>query len=171
MAMIRAVLHTYPGLADDPPQVLHHVNRHFRFLWDTAMYATAVYAVLDVTRGTLRVSSAGHPPPLIARPGREVTPVQLDTVMCLLWNELGEISCVEQPLSAGDRVIFYTDGITERQRHDETMYDMERFAPAIAAASALAPAEMVAQLGADLEAFADGHEPDDDQTLLIVGLD
>ena len=55
MAMIRAVVHTYPGVADDPPAVLHYINRHFQFLWDTPMYATAVYAVLDAARGTLRL--------------------------------------------------------------------------------------------------------------------
>ena len=54
MAMIRAVLHTHPGLPDDPPAVLHYINRHFRFLWDTAMYATAVYAVLDTAARTVR---------------------------------------------------------------------------------------------------------------------
>ena len=47
MAMIRAVVHTYPGVADDPREVLHYINRHFQFLWDTPMYATAVYAVVD----------------------------------------------------------------------------------------------------------------------------
>ncbi|MGH9370728.1 MAG: response regulator, partial [Vicinamibacterales bacterium] len=36
MAMIRAVLHTHPS-PDDPPAVLHHLNRHFRYLWETAM--------------------------------------------------------------------------------------------------------------------------------------
>ena len=50
MAMIRAVVHTYPGVADDPPAVLHYINRHFQFLWDTPMYATAVYAVVDAAR-------------------------------------------------------------------------------------------------------------------------
>ena len=33
------------------------------------MYATAVYGVLDVGPGTIRLSSAGHPPPLLLRPG------------------------------------------------------------------------------------------------------
>ncbi len=64
MAMIRAVVHTYPGVADDPPAVLHYINRHFEFLWDTPMYATATYAVLDAGRGTMRLASAGHPLPL-----------------------------------------------------------------------------------------------------------
>ena len=69
MAMIRAVVHTYPGIADDPPAVLHHLNRHFRYLWDTAMFATGIYAVLDATRRVLRLGLAGfgfcryHSPP------------------------------------------------------------------------------------------------------------
>ena len=66
MAMIRAVVRTYPGVADDPPAVLHYINRHFEFLWDTPIYATAAYAVVDAARGRLRLSSAGHPLPLIA---------------------------------------------------------------------------------------------------------
>ena len=169
MAMIRAVLHTYPGEAGDPPAVLHHINRHFRFLWDTAMYATAIYGVLDVRRGTFRVSSAGHPLPLIVRHGHEVTPVALDNVMCLLWDELGDVPCLEQALHPGDRLVFYTDGITERQGQDG-MYDPERLTAALARVGRQMPAKIVEDLVADLAAFAGGQEADDDQTLLVVGI-
>jgi sigma-B regulation protein RsbU (phosphoserine phosphatase) len=169
MAMIRAVLHTYPGEAGDPPAVLHHINRHFRFLWDTAMYATAIYGVIDVRRGTFRVSSAGHPLPLIVRHGHEVTPVALDNVMCLLWDELGDVPCLEQTLHPGDRLVFYTDGITERQGQDG-MYDPERLTAALARVGRQMPAKIVEDLVADLAAFAGGQEADDDQTLLVVGI-
>ena len=169
MAMIRAVVHTYPGEAADPPAVLHHINRHFRFLWDTAMYATAVYGVLDVGRRTLRVSSAGHPLPLVVRDGHHVTTVALDTVMCLLWDELGDVPCLEHALHTGDRLVFYTDGITERQGQDG-MYDPERLTAALARVGTRMPGEIVEHLVADLDAFAAGREPDDDQTLLIVGV-
>ena len=89
MAMIRAVIHSYPGFADDPPAVLHYINHHFRFLWDTtSMYATAIYAVVDTVRGTMRLSSAGHPLPLRVGPSGNVESPQLDTSMCLLWQEM-----------------------------------------------------------------------------------
>lgn len=169
MAMIRAVLHTYPGEAADPPAVLHHINRHFRFLWDTAMYATAVYGVLDVRRGTLRVSSAGHPLPLVVRGGQDVHALALDTVMCLLWDELGDVPCLEHALEPADRLVFYTDGITDRQGSDG-MYDPERLTAALARVGTRTPAEIVEYLVGDLHSFAGGHEPDDDQTLLIVGV-
>ncbi len=170
MAMIRAVVHTYPGVADDPPAVLHYINRHFRFLWETPMYATALYGVLDAGRRTLRLSSAGHPLPLLCRRG-DVSALAVETSLCVLWDKLGEVPCVEHALQAGDRIAFYTDGITDRQAADGTMFDLERVSAALLRAGALSPADAVTAMVAELEVFAGGEESDDDQTLLIVGID
>ncbi len=139
MAMIRAVVHTYPGVADDPPAVLHYINRHFEFLWDTPMYATAIYAVLDAGRGTLRLASAGHPLPLIASRDGDVTTASIDTTMCLLWNELKDVPCADYRLAPGDRWVFFTDGITDRQAPDGTMFDLERLAGRVARDSSARP--------------------------------
>ena len=169
MAMIRAVVHTYPGVADDPPAVLNYINRHFEFLWDTPMYATATYAVLDAARGTLQLASAGHPLPLIASRDGTVTTASTETTMCLLWNELKEVPCSDYRLAAGDRWVFFTDGITDRQAPDGSMFDIERLAAAVAHDSNRAPADMVAAITAELDRFSGGQEPEDDQTLLVIG--
>ena len=171
MAMIRAVLHTYPAVPDDPAQVLHHINRHFRFLWDTAMYATALYVVVDVARGVLRASSAGHPLPLVIGGAGRVSQVALDTAMCLLWDELGDVPSVEHPLHAGDRVVLYTDGITDRQGSNGAMYDADRFAASLGRAGMLTPQGIVDHVVADLAAFAAGVEAEDDQTMVVVAVD
>jgi serine phosphatase RsbU (regulator of sigma subunit) len=169
MAMIRAVVHTYPGVADDPPAVLHYINRHFEFLWDTPMYATAIYAVLDAARGTLQLASAGHPLPLIASRDGTVTTASSDTTMCLLWNELKNVPCSDFRLTPGDRWVFFTDGITDRQALDGTMFDVERLAEAVAHDSNRTPADMVAAITGELDRFSAGQEPEDDQTLLVIG--
>ena len=170
MAMIRAVVHSYPGVADDPPALLHYINRHFRFLWDSPMYATALYAVLDAGRRTLRLSSAGHPLPLVRRDHR-VSTLPADTAMCVLWDELGDIPCVDYALDARDTLAFYTDGITDRQTTDGTMFDLDRLRHALAQAGGGAAPDIAAAIIRELDLFAGGQEPDDDQTLLIVGLD
>ena len=171
MAMIRAVVHTYPGVADDPVEVLHYINRHFQFLWDTSMYATAIYAVVDAARGTLRLASAGHPLPLKARCGDGVTPITLDTTMCLLWNELEKVPCADFPLTRGDRWVFFTDGITDRQSPDGTLFDLEGLSPAVGRYCGKTPAAIVDAIISELDAFSDGVEPEDDQTLLVIGFD
>jgi sigma-B regulation protein RsbU (phosphoserine phosphatase) len=170
MAMIRAVLHTFPGVPDDPPAVLNHINRHFQFLWDTAMFATAVYGVLDVGRRTWRSMSAGHPPPLLVRGGEEVAPAAAASGMMLLFRELGEGTCPEQALFPGDRVVLYTDGITDRQAPDGTLYDRDRLTASLARVGSLPPAEIVERLTEDIEAFAGGREAEDDQTLVVIGI-
>ena len=171
MSMIRAVVHTYPGVPDDPPAVLRYINSHFEFLWDTPMYATAVYAVLDGARRTLRLSSAGHPLPLKAARSGEVTAPALDTSMCLLWQELRDVPTAEVPIAPGDRWVFFTDGITDREAAGGSMFDLERLSAAFARHSARPPADIVDAIVAEVEAFAGGLEAEDDQTLLVVGFD
>jgi sigma-B regulation protein RsbU (phosphoserine phosphatase) len=170
MAMMRAVVHTYPGTADDPPAVLHHLNRHFRYLWDTAMFATGVYAVLDANRRTLRLSCAGHPPPYRIRQNA-AEPVAVDAVLALLWMELGDVPCAEHALQPGDRLVFFTDGIPDRQAPDGTMFEEGRLAATLAALGALDPQVVVDRTIAGLDTFARGQEPEDDQTLLVVGIE
>jgi sigma-B regulation protein RsbU (phosphoserine phosphatase) len=170
MAMIRAVLHTYPGTPEDPPTVLHYINRHFRYLWDTAMFATAVFAIVDAERRTVRLSSAGHPPPLLVRSGH-VEALRVTNAIALLFDDLGDVPCVEQTLEPGDRVLFYTDGTTDRRAPDGSMYEVDRMIATLGRLGPLPPGALVDQLIAELNAFASGLEPDDDQTLLLVGVE
>ena len=169
MAMIRAVLHTHPA-PDDPPAVLHQMNLHFRYLWGCGIFATAVYGVLDAARGRIRVSCAGHQPPLLAEGSGSVLPLPVDAVVPLLLMELGTVPCTEHALSPGDRLLFYTDGITEREAPDGEMFEEFRLTSLLARIASLAPALVVERLVNELDTFANGREPHDDQTLLLVGL-
>jgi sigma-B regulation protein RsbU (phosphoserine phosphatase) len=171
MAMIRAVVHTYPTAADEPPAVLRYLNRHFSYLWNGGMFATAVYAVLDAEERLLRLSCAGHPPPLIARRRQDVEPLRVYAVMPLLLKDLQEIPCLEQRLEPGDRLLFYTDGVTDRQAVDGSMYDQVRLIRTMAGLTSAEPAQVIERIVEDLDTFAAGREPEDDQTLLMVSFE
>jgi PAS domain S-box-containing protein len=167
MAMLRAVVHTYDWSADDPREVLSSINKHFRYLWDTEMYATAVAAVFDAKRRTMRIASAGHPPPILARAG-EVSVLPVPHAPLLLWDELGPIESLEVQLLPGDRVVFYTDGVTDRPAADDSRFDLERLLASLADGSALTLVEMMDLLSQRLDAFGASTEPDDDQTVLAL---
>jgi sigma-B regulation protein RsbU (phosphoserine phosphatase) len=168
MAMIRAVLHMHPA-PDDPPSVLQDINRHFHYFWESGIFATAIYLVIDARRGTLRLSCAGHQPPLLARASGDVARVAADSVVPLLLMELPDVPSSECSLRAGDRLLLYTDGITDREAPDGTMFDEERLTAALGKLAAFSPSVVIDSLVADVEAFAGGREPRDDQTLVLMG--
>ena len=167
MAMIRAVIHTSPCGMTDPACVLQHLNRHFEFLWDTSMFATAIVGVLDAGSRVLRVSSAGHMPPLLIR-GNHVTEIPVANAPLLLWSEIADPPVEEIRLEAGDRVVLYTDGITDRCGPNDSRFDLERVTNSFARNSGLEMRAMLAELDRELDAFACTEEPDDDQTVLAV---
>ena len=168
MAMIRTVLHTHPGRGDDPGAMLGYINRHFAYLWDDAMFATMIYAVVDTAQRTVRLACAGHPPPLLVR-GETVTPLNVDASVPLLLGEIA-IPSTEHRLEGGDRLLFYTDGVTDRENARGQSYDLERLTAALAGTHGFAASVAVDCVVSDLEQFAGGHEPDDDQTLLLLGV-
>jgi sigma-B regulation protein RsbU (phosphoserine phosphatase) len=169
MAMIRTVLHTHPARSDDPGAMLGYINRHFEYLWDGAMFATAIYAVVDVERRTVRVACAGHPPPLLVRTGNAVTALTVDATVPLLLGEIATVPVSHHALQPGDRLLFYTDGITDRENTDGEAYDVERLTTALSGIHGF-PAQLAVDCLVDeLESFAAGREADDDQTLLMVG--
>jgi serine phosphatase RsbU (regulator of sigma subunit) len=168
MAMIRTVLHTHPA-PDDPPSVLQDINRHFHYFWESGIFATAVYLVLDGRRGTLRLSCAGHQPPLLARASGDVARVAVDSVVPLLLMELADVPSSACTLRAGDRLLLYTDGITDREAPDGTMFEEERLTAALGKVATFRPSAVIDSLVADVDAFAGGREPRDDQTLVLVG--
>lgn len=166
MAMMRAVIHTNPcGLAD-PVCALQHINRHFEFLWDTSMFATAIVAVVDARTRTLRVSSAGHMPPLLIRDGG-VTEMSVSNAPLLMWTEIADPPVAEMTLEKGDRIALYTDGVTDRCGPNNSRFDLERLMTSLRRNSKLEMAAMLAELDRELLDFACTHEPDDDQTMLM----
>ena len=167
MAMIRAVIHTYPGAMDDPVSVLQHINRHFQFLWDSSMFATAIVGVLDAGSRVLRVSSAGHTAPLLIRAGH-VTEIPMTNAPLLLWDEIAELPVSEITLEAGDRVVLYTDGITDRCGPNDSRFDLSRVMDSLARNTGWDMPAMLGELNTELDAFACTEEPDDDQTVLAV---
>jgi sigma-B regulation protein RsbU (phosphoserine phosphatase) len=73
-------------------------------------------------------------------------------------------------LQAGDRLLFYTDGVSERFNADQQPYGEDRICGRMEVPAA-GPADLVAALMQDLEAFAGGRPADDDQTLLLGFID
>jgi len=169
MAMIRAVFHAFPGPKADPAAVLGFINQQFRFMWGSHMMATALYVVVNSKSLRIRGACCGHLPPLLLRRG-EVRVLHCDGTRPLLLMDLDSIPSSEMVLERGDRILFYTDGITECEDPGENMYEIEGLMKALRLCNGLAPEKLLEFLSEDLNRFSQGRELMDDRTLLLLSV-
>ena len=116
MGQLRSGLRAYAldGLA--PGDVLGRLSRLLRQL-EPGRTATVLYLVLDPYGGSLVVSSAGHPPPLIAgESGGRPEFVELPGSAPLGATRHPTYEEREHPLEPGSTLVLYTDGLVERAR-------------------------------------------------------
>ena len=89
------------------------------FLTRQGVLATAQIVEIDTARQKLRYLNAGHPYPIL-RPcdGPPVLLTEGHRPMLGLGTETSDVTAADVPLTAGDLLLLYTDGLIERRtRH------------------------------------------------------
>jgi hypothetical protein len=90
-------------------------------------YATGILAELDTRTGVLSWVNRGHHPPVIIRGGRWTTQLNCQPAHPMGTGlGLKSVLCREQ-LEPGDRIVFYTDGITEARSPAGREFGLTRF--------------------------------------------
>jgi len=168
MAMTCALFRAYPNSPNDPAAVLHYLNEHLCKVADPS-FMTALYAVYDSGRQTMRIARAGQPLPMVYQAeAQKAYELDCPGVYPLGIEPYGiEIPVTEVKLTAGDRFLIYTDGLSERFNVAGDTYGEERLLKPLAADNATAPQDVIAAIMADVEQFAGNHPADDDQALLL----
>lgn len=151
----------------DPVKLMEELNRHFLEVIPR-LYATCYYALIDVQAGKMKVAKAGHPHPLFWSSGKQefVTLNSMGTGLGLVKDPhftLGEI-----PISPGDKILFYTDGIIEQHSRDNEMYSPERLQSLFEKLVTGGEKRIVKRIHEDLQAFANDEQFEDDVTLLLL---
>lgn len=161
MARLRHALAALTATTTDPAELLSLLNRVL-FDADDGATATAVVARYDPVRQALTWAQAGHPAPLLARGG---VPVPLARPRGLLLGAIRDTSyeTATVPMSVGDVLLLYTDGLVERPGHtvDE---GLGRVVAAITGAIRSAPDQPLARLLGGLHQA----NPADDTCLLAA---
>ncbi|MFJ9340871.1 PP2C family protein-serine/threonine phosphatase [Streptomyces sp. NPDC101733] len=129
------------------------------------LFATAVLLEFPPGRDVVRIVSCGHPPVLLLR-DFEASEVQVEPGPPLglgLAGPKAPPAVTELPLRPGDRLLAYTDGVTEARDPAGHFYPLAARVPVLAGdAAGLVPA-----VWRDLAAFTGGG-PRDDVALLLL---
>ncbi|MFS4092889.1 PP2C family protein-serine/threonine phosphatase [Streptomyces sp. AF1A] len=131
-------------------------------------FVTAVLLDIPDDQAVAHVISCGHPPPLLlSRTTGAVTPLHVAEPAPPLG--LGAMSDTPYtvttfPFEEGDRILLYTDGVTETRDADGTFYPL---AERVTKWSDQAPRCLLQKVVADLRAYAGGLLHDDVAMLVV----
>ncbi len=150
--------------------MLEHLNRHLESLYTSASggFVTVFYGTYDPATRELVSACAGHNPPRILRGagnqaillGRGASPP-----LGIVPNQVYRDETVR--LESGDRVVLYTDGITEARDSAGAFFGTARLDEIVTVERDSAQAQ-VDEVIRSVDQFLHGRPPHDDQTLLIA---
>ena len=167
MVMIRTSLRLVCREDISPSSVLKRVND--LLVIDTApdFFATIVYGILDPKSMTFTYSNAGHCYPMLLR-GEKIEELQTGGMIlgCFGFAEF-ETETIE--LESGDKILFYTDGLTEAEFEAEgEFYGEERLEQVFKKNSNLPADELCKKIREDLFGFCGTNQQKDDITIVAI---
>jgi len=129
--------------------------------------ASGILGELHLPTGRFRYLNAGHPAPMLLRNGRVVKELTGGHRILFGVGD-GQGTVAEEWLEPGDRLVFYTDGITEARTPSGELFGVQRLIDHLERAASHQPApETLRRIGHDVRAHQ-GAGLGDDATLLIA---
>jgi sigma-B regulation protein RsbU (phosphoserine phosphatase) len=167
-SMLQASLRTQAGTGSTVAEILRNINNLVYRSTAMEQFATFFLAQLDETRLHLDFSNAGHNYPLLFRSSGEM--VELEKGGLILGIVDGaDFEEEGHALTGGDRVIFYTDGVSEARNAEDEEFGEERLADLIRSFPLdLTAEEVVEGILEEFYSFLGDEEAQDDVTLMVL---
>ena len=168
MSNLQAVVKALAAENTSPKELVEKVNRLMSRNTTEAKFITLFYGLLDVDRKTLQYANAGHNAPVLTREdGVQVRLEQGGLIVGAFQESVydqGEID-----LRPGDRLVMFTDGLSEAVDRDGEEFGEERLAEASRSNRQLS-AEALHRCLLDRVTDFCGGEFEDDATVLVVAV-
>ncbi|HET9530783.1 MAG TPA: SpoIIE family protein phosphatase [Blastocatellia bacterium] len=169
MSNVQAAVKAFASVSISPSELCDKVNRVMSSNTAEDKFITFFYCVIDAESKRLLYSNAGHNPPILVR--RDGSQLRLETGGAVLgpfkeWSyEQGEVELVE-----GDRLLLFTDGITEAARPDGDEFGEQQLIDLLTASRELSACALQDLVMKAVTRFC-GGEFQDDATLIALSTD
>jgi phosphoserine phosphatase RsbU/P len=168
MANLQASFRAFASEAVSPGTVMGKLNEVISNNIAADKFVTFCYCLIDTMDNRLTYASAGHCPPILFHKSGEAVPLKDGGAPLGIFPDRTYEDAGLQ-LESGDRLVLYTDGLTEAMDSDEQEFGEARLIKLGSRDVSLSASEMLAAIKQEVVNFCDGSFQDD-FTLVVVAV-
>ena len=165
-SLLQGALITATEHAEAMGQRMERLNRFLLDRTGGEKYATVFYCLLH-DDGRMYYVNAAHCPPMVVRANGERLELEASGMPVGLL-ETAEFAVVEQRLAAGDKIVIYSDGVTEAQNLEKGFFGKRRLREVVEAQAGHSCGAIHDAIQEAVAAFTEGAAQSDDITLVVL---
>ena len=131
------------------------------------MFLTAFAGVIDLRTGVMTCVNAGHNPPVVKYADGTAEYLKTKHSLVLSASRKARYTAVDLQLKKNDKIILYTDGVTEAMNCSKQLFGEEQLLKTLSSNN-ISPEEIVHLIRAEVSNFAGSEPQNDDITLLVM---
>ncbi|MAO66302.1 MAG: fused response regulator/phosphatase [Balneola sp.] len=169
MAVSRTMIKAIASQIDDPGRCLQTVNEMLIPESDLTTFVTVFYGVLNTKTGQVRYCNGGHNLPYVIRKDGMIE--ELENTNGLLLGKIDEIEfeTKELTLQPEEKVLMFTDGVTEATNELGDMFEEPRLEKLLQKHAKDDTSKLVRNVIVDVLKFMNKADQSDDITVMSVG--
>ena len=168
MAICRTLLKAIALFEADPATCVRQLNDLLSAGNDQMMFVTLFFGVYDPETGHLDYVNAGHNPPFVAAHDGSIRMLETSHDIAIAVMEDMAFTNQSLVLAPGDRLVLYTDGMTEAFAPDGSEFGEDALSAAIQSTRDTPGPQVTKALVDIVHQFEQGGDQSDDMTLLIL---
>lgn len=168
MARLSALLRVLGAADQGPGRLLAEINGRLAENNEACMFVTAGCGLLDPATGRYRYASAGHEPPLLRRLEGGASVIAVENGAAIGIEATAEYPEHEGVMAPGDTLFLFTDGVTEAESADRSLFGMSRLLMLIGESPEGRPQTLIDRVIEKVSSHAAGFHATDDLTAMAI---
>jgi len=168
MAVTRTLLHSHAKAGLSSSEIVNLINKSLNENKENRLFVTYFLVVFNIRTGKVDFTNAGHNPPLLIKHNNEIIFIESPQSYPLGISTLSPYVANELQMEKGDKLFFYTDGITEAQNIKDEMYGEEKLKTELENCVDFNSKELCEFVFNSVETFMGEAEPYDDVTVVCL---
>lgn len=168
MAVTKSLFRAFASSNPEPSDIARRLNASLTDNNEANMFVTMFICMLDLNTRMLSWCNAGHNPPLTI--SSDAAPEYMHPRVGLPVGVMPGAEYVTESmfLSPGEKLLVYTDGLTEAENSVHEFFGEERLRVLSASLHSLPPKAMLDSIDSSLAKFVGGAKQSDDLTMLAI---